>query len=462
MRSSGPDIAPFYAGEINRRAAALSRAGQSIIPMHLGQPTRGPSEATLAAAQNALIAGPNGYWESHELKGRLAEHYREWYGVEVAPERILLTNGASAALVAIFAAMFATGERIALARPGYPAYRNTLTALGRVPVELDCGAASRYRLTASVLAALEPAPQGVVVASPANPTGTMLDAVELKELADECKRREIVFISDEIYHGVTYRGRSVSALEVTQDAIIINSFSKFCRMPGWRLGWLVVPPPLIDKLQTYIGNFFLTAPNVAQAAILRELDHQVMQTQAYADEPCDLMVALHARRSFAAIAQFQRLYPDKPLIVALTGTDLYGDIKTSAEARQSLEWATRLILLQPKGIEELPEHLRPKAYVIYQSVVGPQVPPAKPKTTFDVCVLGHLRDVKDPFRAALASRLLPDTSRVRVLHVGKALSEDMAATAAAEALANPRYRWLGELPRWQARRVLARSHILVL
>jgi len=174
------------------------------------------------------------------------------------------------------------------------------------------------------------------------------------------------------------------------------------------------------------------------------------------------MVALHARRSFAAIEQFQRLYPEKPLIVALTGTDLYGDIKTSAEAQQSLEWATRLILLQPKGLEELPPHLRAKAHVIYQSVVGPKSPPPKPKTTFDVCVLGHLRDVKDPFRAALASRLLPDTSRVRVLHVGKALSEDMAATAAAEALANPRYRWLGELPRWQARRVLARSHILVL
>jgi aspartate/methionine/tyrosine aminotransferase len=271
MRSSGPEIVPFYAGEINRRAAALSRAGQSIIPMHLGQPTRGPSDATIAAAQHALVAGPNGYWESHELKERIAEHYREWYSVDVAPERILLTNGASAALVAIFAAMFAIGERIALARPGYPAYRNTLTALGRVPVELDCGAASRYRLTASVLAALDPAPQGVVVASPANPTGTMLDEAELQELADECKRRDIVFISDEIYHGVTYRGRSVSALEVTQDAIVINSFSKFCRMPGWRLGWLVVPPPLIDKLQTYIGNFFLTAPNVAQAAAVAAL-----------------------------------------------------------------------------------------------------------------------------------------------------------------------------------------------
>src|SRR4026209_134270 len=139
MRSSGPDIVPFNAGEITRRAAALSRAGRSIIRMHLGQPTRGPSDATIAAAPRALITGPNGYWESHEPKARIVEPYREWVGSEVPPERILLTNGASAALVAVFSAMFATGERVALARPGYPAYRNTLTALGRVPVELDCG-----------------------------------------------------------------------------------------------------------------------------------------------------------------------------------------------------------------------------------------------------------------------------------------------------------------------------------
>lgn len=174
------------------------------------------------------------------------------------------------------------------------------------------------------------------------------------------------------------------------------------------------------------------------------------------------MVALHARRSFPAIDRFRRLHPTQPLIVALTGTDLYGDIKTSAEAQQSLELATRLIVLQPKGIEELPHHLHAKTHVIYQSVVGPKHPPAKPKTTFDVCVLGHLREVKDPFRTALASRLLPASSRVRVLHVGKALSDDMAEAAHAEADANPRYRWLGELQRWHARRVLARSHILVL
>jgi len=174
------------------------------------------------------------------------------------------------------------------------------------------------------------------------------------------------------------------------------------------------------------------------------------------------MVALHARRSFPAIDQFHRLHPTHPLIVALTGTDLYGDIKTSAEAQQSLELATRLIVLQPKGIEELRPHLHAKTHVIYQSVVGPKQPPAKPKTTFDVCVLGHLREVKDPFRTALASRLLPASSRLRVRHAGKALSQDMEEAACAEMDANPRYHWLGELQRWRARQVLARSHLLVL
>ncbi len=174
------------------------------------------------------------------------------------------------------------------------------------------------------------------------------------------------------------------------------------------------------------------------------------------------MLALHARRSFPAIDCFSRLYPEHPLIVALTGTDLYGDIKTSTEAQQSLELATRLILLQPKGIEELAPHLHDKSHVIYQSVVGPKQLPPKPKTTFDVCVLGHMRDVKDPFRTALAARQLPTSSRIRVRQVGKALSDEMAAVAEAEMATNSRYQWLGELPRWKARQLMARSHILVL
>lgn len=198
------------------------------------------------------------------------------------------------------------------------------------------------------------------------------------------------------------------------------------------------------------------------ARILKALGHRVSIAQEYDGKPYDLMVALHARRSFAAIECFRRLYPTLPLLVALTGTDLYGDIHTSPEAQQSLELATRLIILQPKGIEELEPHLHQKVRVIYQSVPSFTGRVPQSKTTFDICVLGHLRPVKDPFRTALAARLLPEASRLRVLHVGKALSDDMAAQAQAEMAMNPRYHWLGELPRWQALRLLARSRVLVL
>lgn len=198
------------------------------------------------------------------------------------------------------------------------------------------------------------------------------------------------------------------------------------------------------------------------ARILRALGHRVTIAQAYDGKPCEVMVALHARRSFAAIEHFHQAYPTRPLVVALTGTDLYSDIRTDAQAQHSLEMATRLVVLQAKGVEELPAHLRAKTRVIYQSASRPNRQVAKPKTTFDVCVLGHLRTVKDPFRAAAASRFLPASSRIRIVHVGKALSDDMAERARSETQENPRYHWLGELPRWRALRVLARSHVLVL
>lgn len=198
------------------------------------------------------------------------------------------------------------------------------------------------------------------------------------------------------------------------------------------------------------------------ARILRSLGHRVKISQEFKGESCDLLIALHARRSFASIARFRDLHPTLPLIVALTGTDLYGDIHRDPEAQHSLQLASRLIVLQPTGIDELPQELRPKTRVVFQSAVGLKTPSIKSKTTFDVCVLAHLRPVKDPLRAAMASRFLPSSSRIRILQVGKALSEEMAERAQAETMANPRYQWLGELPRWQARRVLARSHVMVL
>jgi putative glycosyltransferase (TIGR04348 family) len=204
------------------------------------------------------------------------------------------------------------------------------------------------------------------------------------------------------------------------------------------------------------------------ARILRQLGHRVAVAQTYEGEPYDVLVALHARRSHEAMRRFREERPRAPLILALTGTDLYGDIRNSPEAQDSLELATRMILLQPKGIAELPLHVQDKALVIYQSVSMRPRPPATngrvggATRAFTVCVIGHLREVKDPFRAALAARLLPASSRLHVLHIGGELENGYAAQAQAEMAVNPRYRWIGEKPRWSVFRYLQQSRACVL
>lgn len=198
------------------------------------------------------------------------------------------------------------------------------------------------------------------------------------------------------------------------------------------------------------------------ASILRGLGRRVAVLEEYRGERCDLLIALHALRGFPSVERYRSARPDAPLVLALTGTDLYGSIHTHADARRSLELATRLVVLQPLATAELPERMRAKTRVIYQSVHAPRVRPAPRTNVFEVCVMGHLRPVKDPFRTALAARLLPPASRVRILHLGGALSADMAERASEEAAVNPRYRWLGERPRWQALRVLARCRLLSL
>jgi putative glycosyltransferase (TIGR04348 family) len=198
------------------------------------------------------------------------------------------------------------------------------------------------------------------------------------------------------------------------------------------------------------------------ARILRDLGRRVVVREEYHGERCDLLVALHALRSFASIERYRHAYPDAPLVLALTGTDLYGSIHTDADARRALDLATRLIVLQPLGIAELPPAVQPRARVIYQSIPPRRHPLVSRSTGFDVCVLGHLRPVKDPLRTAFAARLLPSTSQVRVLHLGAALSDAMAHAARAEAKVNPRYHWVGELPRWKAMRVLGRCRLLSL
>jgi len=203
---------------------------------------------------------------------------------------------------------------------------------------------------------------------------------------------------------------------------------------------------------------------VRWVGILRRLGHRVSIIQAYEGEPYDLLVALHARRSYPSIRRFHLDHPECPLLVALTGTDLYKDLPGSRRARQSLELATRLIALQPKASEELPSHLRQKIRVIYQSCAArlPKRRGLRSRRSFDVCVIGHLRPVKDPFRAARAARRLPLSSRVRVLHLGAAMDEGMARRARAEMRVNPRYLWLGEQPRRRVQQILAGSALCVL
>jgi aspartate/methionine/tyrosine aminotransferase len=268
----GRDIPPFYASLISRQAAALARAGRTVIPMHFGQPTAGAPPKALAAAHQMLDGHIPGYWESTPLALRIVRHYAETYGVAITQGQVLITSGASAALVAIFSALFDHGDRIGFARPGYAAYRNALLGLGRTVVEIEGDPADGLRLSAAALARLETPLHGLIVASPNNPTGTMLSRERLAAIAAECRRQGTRLISDEIYHGITYTERAVCALEVDPGAIVVNSFSKLYRMPGWRLGWMVVPEALHERLSSYVVNLFLTAPSLSQHAALQAFD----------------------------------------------------------------------------------------------------------------------------------------------------------------------------------------------
>jgi aspartate/methionine/tyrosine aminotransferase len=265
-------IDPFYAMDINRLAHQLRAEGRSIIHMEYGQPSTGAPSRAIEVAHRILDTDSMGYWESPELRNGLARHYLRSYGLAIEPERFVLTCGASPALVLALAANFDAGDRVALARPGYVAYRNVLKALQLVPVEISCGPQTRYQLAAAHLEALDPAPKGVIVASPANPTGTIIDARGLEAIAQVCRDRHITVISDEIYHGISYIEPAQSMLRFDPEAFVVGSFSKYFSMVGWRLGWLLAPEGQPQRVRAYAGNMFLTAPSLSQHAGLAALD----------------------------------------------------------------------------------------------------------------------------------------------------------------------------------------------
>jgi aspartate/methionine/tyrosine aminotransferase len=267
-------VEPFHAIAISRLAHDLAAQGQSIIHMEFGQPSTGAPAAAITAAHDILDTDPLGYWESTPLKQRIARYYQDHHGVEIDLERIFLTCGASPALVLALSSLFAPGARIALARPGYVAYRNTLKAMYLEPVELACGEDVRFQLTADALAWIDPAPDGVIIASPANPTGTIIPPEELEAIADLCRARGIRIVSDEIYHRLSYGLPAHSMLQFAPDAMIVNSFSKYYSMAGWRLGWLIAPDDCVDAARARMGNLFLTPPSLAQHAGLIAFDCQ--------------------------------------------------------------------------------------------------------------------------------------------------------------------------------------------
>jgi aspartate/methionine/tyrosine aminotransferase len=291
------EIEPFHAITISRLAHALKAEGRSVIHMEFGQPSTGAPPAAIAEAHRVLDAEAMGYWESAPLKERIVRLYRDRYGVAITADRLLLTCGASPALVLALSSRFAPGDRIAMARPGYVAYRNTVKALRMVPVEIACGPDEHYQLTAAALEVLDPAPAGVIIASPANPTGSVIAPDELAAIAAVCQRRDIRIISDEIYHGLSYVGPQPTLLSFAPDAMVINSFSKYWSMAGWRLGWLLVPPEHVDRARAYIGNLFLTPPSLSQHAGLVAMDeHAVLEghIEAYRRNRALMLEALPA------------------------------------------------------------------------------------------------------------------------------------------------------------------------
>ena len=264
-------IAPFIVMEVLAAANARAAVGADVLHLEVGEPAGGAPAAAVEAATAALARGGCGYTEAFglpALRARIAAHYGDSYGLGVEPERVAVTVGASGAFILAFLAAFDPGARVAVAEPGYPVYRNILAALGVEVVPLPTTLATRFQPTPELLERVAGPIDGLVLASPSNPTGTMLPSAELARLAHWCRRRGIRIVADEIYHGITYGEPAESILAFCRDAVVVNSFSKYFCMTGWRLGWLVLPEDLVAATRRLAQNLFIAAPTVAQHAAL--------------------------------------------------------------------------------------------------------------------------------------------------------------------------------------------------
>ena len=301
-------VAPFYAMEVLKSVNERAATGADVLHLEVGEPSTGAPRAVIERAKQVMDTTHLGYTEAlgvPALRNAIAKYYRDMYGVDIDPDRIIVTMGSSGAFLLAFTAAFDAGDRIAIAAPGYPAYYNILKALGIEPVVVESGPEQRFRPTPELLDKVPGSIDGLLIASPANPTGTMVVGEALTGLVDYCEERGIRFVSDEIYHGISYETPAETVLSQTEDAIVINSFSKYFCMTGWRLGWMVLPNDLVRTTECLAQNMFVSPSALSQHAAVEvfscrdELDTNVAR---YADNRRLLVDALPA-------AGFGRLAP---------------------------------------------------------------------------------------------------------------------------------------------------------
>jgi len=339
------DVPPFIVMDVMAAAARIEAAGGRVIHMEVGQPAAPAPKTAIAAAQAALTSGRIGYTETlgiASLRARIARHYADTHLLDVDPERIVVTTGSSGAFVLAFLALFEPGDRVALANPGYPPYRHILTALGCEPVLIETSRETRWALTGDALLAEHRRKPlaGVLIASPANPTGTMMDAAHLSNLIGVAEAEGIRVISDEIYHGLDYAFPAESAVKYSDRVLVINSFSKYFCMTGWRVGWMVVPPPLVRAVERLQGNLAISVPTLAQIAAQAAFDgRDEMETVKHGYEENRRILT----EGFPKIGLDRFLPVDGAFY-------LYAD--TSRFSRDSLDFAKRM--LEEAGVAATP------------------------------------------------------------------------------------------------------------
>ncbi|MCF1449179.1 aminotransferase class I/II-fold pyridoxal phosphate-dependent enzyme [Agrobacterium vitis] len=338
MLSTRSAVEPFHAMDILAEANRLKAAGHPVISLAVGQPGAPAPERAIRAAEVALRAGQIGYTDAlgrADLRQGLADYYRRRHGTEVAAERIMVTTGSSAGFNLAFLTLFEAGDAVAIARPGYPAYRNILKALGLVVIEVPVGPETDFTLTPDSLERAARAAgvrlKGVLLASPANPTGTVTGRAALQRLALWCDDNRVSFISDEIYHGLTYGVEEASAVEFAPDAVVINSFSKYYRMTGWRIGWMVLPPALVRGVECVAQSLYISAPELSQIAAMAALEA--------GDELEEYRAGCRANRDFLQ-ARLPAL--GMPLLSPMDGA-FYAYVDVSRFTNDSMEFARRLL-----------------------------------------------------------------------------------------------------------------------